>query len=374
MPHPHPLTSPGGRHVPARDLEEVKYWLEIMREHALFMKNGLSVAHTDLISEADDYYRRFGELLKTANTLNGEKKYKCFIDDSIKLVQKFYRFNRRLLRLALTCRLGGSLFPLMLDHMSREALYTLRVLERLCAGKQTYYKASMLREMLFWLRLMSDHTKLISHLLDPSETGLIATADDFSAEFDALYLQARDFASMLGGQGDIPAFDRFILDVRAAVTRLRDFKRALYTMLQECRVIGLIPALLADHMRDEAEHFLMVLAMMEKGLIECLSDEAGIELVDEEILVDEDAVCNEVELKPVAAVSPLTTALEEDDYCDDDYQVVKQTKTVIIEDSEEFDDDPADDIAFVEEPLKPAGNSKFKWSGKWPRPLGRVAE
>lgn len=366
MPHPHPLASPAGRHVPARDLEEAKYWLEDMREHALFIKNGLSVANADLISEADDYYRRFGELLKTANTLNGEKKYKVFISDSLEVARKFYRFIRRLLRLSLTGRLGGALYPLFLDHMSREALYAIQVLERLCEGKQCYYKTSMVREMLFWLRLMADHAKLISHLLDPSETGLIETADEFAVEFDALYLQARDFASMLGAQGDIPAFDRFILDVRAAVTRLRDFNRALYTMIQENRVIGLMSALLADHMRDEAEHFLMILTLMEKGLIECVADESAADLVTEDIFEDE-------EVAGLAETAPLTTAAEED-YCYDDYdddEFVEQTNVAAAEDVE-FDDDEADDADCIPDPPKPAVKSNFKWSGKWPRPLGKV--
>lgn len=363
MPHPrtHPLASPAGRNVPARDLEEVKYWLEIMREHALFIKNGLSVTHADLISEADDYYRRFCELLKTANTLSGEKKYKAFISDSLEVVRKFYRYNRRLLRLSLTCRLGGCLFPLQLDHMSREALYTIRVLERLCNGKQCYYKTSMVREMLFWLRIMADHAKLISHLLDPSETGLIGTADEFAVEFDALYLQARDFASMLGAQGDIPAFDRFILDVRAAVIRFRDFNRALYTMIQEGRVLGLMSALLADHMRDEAEHFLMVLTLMEKGLIECVTDEVVNDLVAEEILVDEDVACLSV---------PLAEELEEDCCCDDydeDDECVEEEEIAAAED--ECDDDVAEEDCGCESP-KPA--SKYKWGSKWPRPLGKV--
>lgn len=365
---PHPLTSPAGRHVPARDLEEVKFWLTIMREHALFIKNGLPVAHADLISEADDYYRRFGDLLKRANTLHGDKKYKELIHDSLELVRKFFRFKRRLLRMALTGRLGGSLFPLMLDHDSREALYALRVLEKLCAGKQAYYQASMIWEMLFWLRIMSDHIKLIGHLLDPSETGLIATTADFAAEFDALYLQARDFASMLGAQGDIPAFDRFILDVRAAVIRLRDFKRALYCMIQEGKVIGLIPALLADHMREEAEHFLIILAMMEKGLIECVAGDNAAELVAEEILTDEDPVCMTMGTTAPSLAQIAAEEYDEEDECDDEV-----AQDILAEQTAEIDEDEIDDDCDCM-PDPPVAKSKYKWSGKWPRPLGRFAE
>ena len=372
---PHPLSYPAGRHVPARELEEVKFWLEVMLEHALVIKNGLPVMHADLISEADDYYRRFGELLKRANTVNGEKKYKALVDDSLNQVRKFYRFNRRLLRMALTGKLGGALFPLMLDHMSREALYAICVLERLCDDKTTYYKASMVREMLFWLRIMSDHTKLISHLLDPSEAGLIAVADDFSAEFDALYLQARDFASMLGAQGDIPAFDRFILDVRAAVTRLRDFKRALYVMLQEGRVLGLMPALLADHMREEAEHFLMVLSLMEKGLIECAADETSVDLIQEEVLVDEEvaALTADITFSPLfGSLAPQygNDAIEECEPGVVEAAAEEALEAAEAEEAEE-DDEPEECIP---EPPKSVPGSKFKWSGKWPRPLGKFSD
>jgi hypothetical protein len=368
---PHPLASPAGRHVPARDLEEVKFWLEVMREHALFIKNGLSVVHADLISEADDYYRRFGDLVVRANRVNSEKLFNQLISDTLAAVRKFYRFKRRLVRMAITCKLHSCLFPLMLDHFSREALYFIRILERINDSKPSFYKASMIREMLFWLRIMSDHIRFIRQMLDPSQTGLIETAEEFIVEFDDLYLQARDYASLLGVQGDVPSFDRFILDVRAAVLRLRDFKRALYQMIVDCRAIGLIPAELAEHVRDEADHFLIVLAMMEKGLIECVAGDVAADLLDEEIIVDE-----EVEGIAVAPVSVpqyevagiVATDCEE---YDDEMEVEETVAGVAVElDEDEIDDD--DDC--VPEPPKPVSTPKYKWGGKWPRPLGKTEE
>lgn len=360
MPHPHPLAYPAGRHVPARDLEEAKFWFAIMREHALLMKTGLPAQPAALSSEADDFYGRFGELLKKANAAPGEKKYKALLDDGVKQAGAFYRFNRRLVRQAMTGRLHGYLFPLLLDHMSREALYTLSMLERLADGKPTYYKVSVTGEMLFWLRLMGDHAKLIRQMLDPSETGLLAAAGDFSGEFDALYLQARDFASMLGSQGGIPAYDRFILDVRAAAIRLRDFKRALCAMLAEGRMLGLLSIMMIEHMRDEVEHFLMVLTLMEKGQIECVTEEAGFDLTGEQILVD-DEIESLPETKPVFCPPPEERPEEREE--------------------ERLPEEAAPEVPVAEvapEPVPveeaPPAKSKFKWGAKWPRPLGKAAE
>lgn len=369
---PHPLASPAGRQVNARDLEEVKFWLEIMREHASTIKNGLSAAHTDLISEADEFYRCFGQLLAKANRVNGEKRYNELINDSILLVRKFYRFKRRLLRLSLTGRLQGALYPLQLDHISREALYFLYILQRIKNKHSAFHKVSMVREMLFWLRIMSDHAKFVAHLLDPSERGLIEAATDFAAEFDTLYLQGRDFASMLGIQGNVPSFDRFILDVRAATVRLRDFLRALTVMLEEKRAIGILSPGLVNHFLEETDHFLMVLAMMEKGLIETNEAEACLDLIGGEILAEEED-------------EGVGLALESDECTEDPVCDTCTTDTSDCTDTTDTTEDGEEDtdaVAALEAPTatddaelppipKLNPNSKYKWSGKWPRPLGK---
>ncbi|MBP2662744.1 MAG: hypothetical protein H6Q71_692 [Firmicutes bacterium] len=71
---------------------------------------------------------------------------------------------------------------------------------------------------------------------------------------------------------ELPAFDRFLQDSRGATVRLRDFKQAIHEMIVQNRMLSTIPAVLADHVRREADHFLLVLSMMEKGVIKVEKD------------------------------------------------------------------------------------------------------
>jgi hypothetical protein len=338
--------------VPPLNLEELKFWLRIMEEHAQFIKAGLPCDNVVLIEEADNFQQEFAELRARAERVQGQRQFAELVDDTQTVVGDFYRYIRRLLHMVLTCQLIGHNFALLLDHMSREAEYLLMLLATLGSGRPLYQSAGA-REVAFWLRLMADHSEFIVHRLDPSERTMVETAEAFAAEFDSLYLQGRDFVSMLRGATDeVPAFRRFLQDVRVSTIRLRDFERAAEKLIAECRLVGLIPALLADHMRREADHFLLVLAIMEKGTFVPYDDDGELELV----ALEETAV--------MAANCGGTVAAAAE-------EIVHTPAMIYYDDDDEEDDDrdpePPPPPPAPEPPAKPA---KYKWSGKWPRPLG----
>lgn len=276
-------------------MEEVKFWLEIMREHALFITMGLPAGEPGLIKEAEGFYKDFGSLLGRLAKASGEKQYLRLVADSMDVVAEFLRYKRHLLRRMLLCEVSAGIPPLMVDHMAREAEYLLALLGRIKHQAKNHH-LSRARENVFWLRIMADHTKLLRSRIDPSERAIIHTMDEFSHEFDDLFLQSNDFYSMLTHPDQLPApalgkklkqgqygvmshlspasYDRFTRDVRASVLRLRDFKNALHKMTEDCRIVSILPALLADHVRREADHYLMVLAMMDKGMVGVSGDYA----------------------------------------------------------------------------------------------------
>jgi hypothetical protein len=52
---------------------------------------------------------------------------------------------------------------------------------------------------------------------------------------------------------------RFEMDATKATIQIRDFKKAARDLISSCKVVSLIPPLLADHVLREAEYFLEVL-------------------------------------------------------------------------------------------------------------------
>src|SRR5690606_8687904 len=103
----------------------------------------------------------------------------------------------------ITGRIAGFNLPLLVDHIRREAEYFIMTLTRINKGIDDPIEAEIVRENIFWLRIMADHSRFIRHLLDPSERNLIRAADQFAGEFDTLLAQARDLESMVKGASPV---------------------------------------------------------------------------------------------------------------------------------------------------------------------------
>lgn len=404
---------PSSRTVPQPleplNVEELKFWLTIMKEHAIFIKNGLPCGCTELRDEAQAFCEEFTMLLERTRHAQSDKKFNELINDARCTVKDFCKFKRELLEDVLTCKIQGHSYPLFIDHMAREAEYVLMLLDQMKSGKTPLTTASKAQETLFWLRLMADHTKFIVHLLDPSERILIGTAEEFANEFDDLYLQGRDFGSMMHLCKEVNSFRRFLRDVRAAVMRLRNFKKATYDMVVDCRMLGLIPAELADHVYREAEHFLMVLSLMDKGIMKhvlepCADGCADWESLpeDREVIVDtggpaaesEAIMPEEADQQPEREEEPATpvaeppfavsgaqpsvpaevepAAIQQDELPAETEKSAaaiqppdKKTKSAMGKNSK-----PAHGKTAKQEPAQLA-KPKYKWGDRWPRKLGK---
>ncbi|MGE5530074.1 MAG: DUF2935 domain-containing protein [Patescibacteria group bacterium] len=248
---------------------DLTFWLRIMMEHAIFIENGLPCQREDLRAQAVQFQVLFRGLLEQAEAVGGGVPPAGFLAEVRGAVAAFLAYKRGLIVLALKCQvggLGGFNYPLLLDHIAREATLFLHVLETLEAGPGSPFMLALSEEA-FWLRIMTDHAKFIVSLLDQSERGFIEEAEEFSATFDRLLRQAQDYLSMLQADPDLfPAVSRFTDDVIAQTTGLRDFKRAAHDLLLQCKILSILPPLLADHVAREAEHFLHVLGEIRRSL------------------------------------------------------------------------------------------------------------
>jgi len=383
------------------NLEEVKFWLKIMQEHAFFIKAGLPCDQAEFIDEAQAFYQEFESLRLRGERVQNDKKFMELVGDTLALVRELYIFKRKLLHMMLECKLGGWNFPLSLDHMAREAEYFMRLLDKGKSNKAIPNGGNKAQQSAFWLRIMADHAKFISHLLDPSEANLIATANAFSEEFDDLFMQGRDFSSMLHNYPEVPALKRFIQDARAATARLRDFKRAAEEMIVECRLVGIAPAILADHVRREADHFLGMMASMEKNIMKNMPIINPCEDEEEDVVilpVQEFEPKNKVfkVLNPEREQEELVIERDEDvewmvqekvnnknKPSAEPKPIIPEVKSVVLE-KKVIDKKVMEEKVAVIEPVvaekpippaePPSNEGKYKWSGKWPRQLGKKDE
>lgn len=277
-------------------LRQNLFWLRIMMEHALFIRLGLPCEDVDLIAEAQELQDAFGALLERARKISKlptESKVEQLNEQAIALTTRIIDFKSRVLRMIICCEIRtGFNLPLLMDHIRREAIYFRAALVRLQNDLPLDPTEELIQDELFWLRIMADHSKFIAHLLDPSERSFVETARQLSARLDQDRLHARDFESMLVPQAfenslldatrntvrppvfgrglpapfSIGALVRFNGEAIQTTTELRDFKAAARQLIDDCRILSIIPPLLADHVLREANRAIEDLALRQKGL------------------------------------------------------------------------------------------------------------
>lgn len=297
----------------ATSLELHLFFARIMKEHSFFMEIGFTKVDVDCAKEARKFKEAFenlllmvvecskgivdsdvlqsGEIL-TEYTFGSEKKTseltgacidqritklesdlvqnclrerrtidQCILKKvrelnqwALQLVSNLIDFKKWVLNQVLTCNMYTVNYPLLLEHIIREAeLYEkyIKDLESDCGKEQE----SIQEVELFWNQIMMEHALFIRGLLDPTEYELINTADDFANEYGRLIMDARDMN------------ERTIYSVTNTIkeetVKYRNFKEAGAKGINECKIRSLIVPLLADHVLREANHYLRILSQFE---------------------------------------------------------------------------------------------------------------
>ena len=287
-----------------RSLELHLFFARIMKEHALFLEAGFTPANEEFVRKADFYKRGFESVLRraiglshgitdqsvlesgelfTEFTANAERQTQCFTgipidreltamaarlrcggpcrvspvlcrqvkqlnETALRLLDGLIGFKETTLKRVLACRMFTMNYPLLLEHIIREAkLYRtfLRDAERCCLDGQTMKETEV-----FWNQIMMEHAQFIRGLLDPTEDALIKTSDAFAQEYAALLARAREANDAAMGRQE----------ALKETLRFRDFKTAGVQGITGCKIRSVILPLLADHVLREANHYIRLLS------------------------------------------------------------------------------------------------------------------
>jgi hypothetical protein len=243
-----------------RSLEENRFWLRIMMEHAFFLRLGFPADATGLIKQSIRFQEIFEKQLERALRTPPEPELvRRLNNDSIALTRRIAAFKLKVFNDIVTCKIRGFNFPLLVDHVRREALYFLRTLQQLNRGVVQPIRDDIIDENVFFLRIMAEHSRFIEHLLDPTEKQLILKAEQSGQQFERLLAQARNI--------ELPnktAARRFLNVVEGATTDLRNFKAQATKLIENCQVRSIIHPRLAAHVTREANKFLEIIDRLEE--------------------------------------------------------------------------------------------------------------
>ena len=185
----------------------------------------------------------------------------CKCDKSAKLCNQVRSLNRTALRLldglicfkenilknVLDCEMFTLNYPLLIEHILREAKLYRQYVEQL-EKEGDLCDRSMMEIESFWNRIMMEHAMFIRGLLDPCETELYNAADGFAKEYSALLEQCRKAQNRT-----------MTADSLEETVKLREFKTAATKGIEQCKIRSIILPLLADHVLREANHYIRLL-------------------------------------------------------------------------------------------------------------------
>ncbi|NLC20168.1 MAG: DUF2935 domain-containing protein, partial [Clostridiales bacterium] len=172
---------------------------------------------------------------------------------AIALISSLIQLKQQILNNVLTCKMFTVNYPLLIDHIMREAKLYLKLVKCLQAGEDINLDYDILEQEAFWNRIMAEHAKFIRGLLDPTEDELIMAANNFGKEFDKLTDDAK------AAMDKAYCTDKVTADSLAATKAIRDFKAQGTAGLIDCKIRSIIIPLLGDHTLREANHYLRLL-------------------------------------------------------------------------------------------------------------------
>lgn len=296
-----------------QSLETHLFFGRIMKEHSFFLQTSFTPRDVKFSQHADELRIAFGDLLEdstalangvisreaiasgeiiTQYTLEAEKLTEFYTGISLNtkitqaekgiaagnnfnslLERKVYELNKRALSLlddiirfkttilddVLCCKMFTLNYPLLIDHILREAKLYRCLIRRLQSREVINIQREAFEQEAFWNQIMAEHAKFIRGLLDPSEEELFNAADNFGHEFDQLTCESKEAM-----ERTMPAdLSRITRDSLRATKDIRDFKAQGTEGLIECKVKSIIIPLLADHTLREANHFLKLLKIFQ---------------------------------------------------------------------------------------------------------------
>ena len=166
-------------------------------------------------------------------------------------------FKEQILREMTTCRLYTTNYPLLIEHILREAkLYRQIISELERRGRISMPDLKNLE--MFWNQIMMEHAQFIRGLLDPTECELIETANEFAEDYCRLLEEARE-------QDRIAMNESLAEKTLQTTKQYQQFKTAGTEGITDCEIRSIILPLLADHVLREANHYLRILECAQRG-------------------------------------------------------------------------------------------------------------
>jgi hypothetical protein len=243
-------------------LEENRFWLRIMMEHAFFLKISMPSDAESFIRQASEFEQAFETQLQRAlhETSEDAASAEQLNLDTIQLLQDAMDFKQEVFNRNANGEYRGFNWTKTAEHIRREPLYVIKFLKRLNSRIERPLIEEVVEDNEFFLKIMAEHGAFMSHFLDPDEDDLIDLTRLMCSKFKLLTMQARNLEieppTKTGLLSQLTIF-------RGSTLLFHGFSEEVHRLTQDRQIRGIVDPNLTGHITREAAKYISVLDRME---------------------------------------------------------------------------------------------------------------
>lgn len=245
---------------------ELVFWLQIMGDHARFIKASLLPGDNNLVMITENFLELFDKMLDKVRQGAGLELSRDLLGEITTAVISFRELKRELLSDRLRNLPITSLTPTFYNHMLNELEQFLAVLS--IGAAEGGVKENILGEHLLWSLDASGHAAALAGDLDKVEYCLRAEAEHFLTRFDGLYIKAVELAGYFRSNPPAvqPVLEAFNLEIVKVMQDFMGYLEELKEKILKDRVLSSLSPLIPDHMYREGCYYLHKVARCQPGM------------------------------------------------------------------------------------------------------------
>ncbi|MGG1679115.1 DUF2935 domain-containing protein [Neobacillus sp. NRS-1170] len=245
--------------------QEHLFWLEILQDHAIFVRDHLSIEEKEAISIAERFKESFGALLNSLQQLNPDlsasaSEQIAFSEQAYSVSFEYYRFEGHLQNLRIKNEINLNLSPTYLNGTLNENQEYLRILSYFVNGQQPVpLRLDQLLDL--WLEDQLGHIILLKNIVDPIELAVDKQTDVYAQRFQMYILQNHHVKGFLRfmEQG-FPRQKELALEVGRTVIEMNLYIRSIMEKYKGNRILNKTTLRFIEHHFPETCYFIKRLA------------------------------------------------------------------------------------------------------------------
>ncbi|MDR4948174.1 DUF2935 domain-containing protein [Neobacillus cucumis] len=245
--------------------EEHLFWLEILQDHAIFVRDHLSVEERNAISTAEGFNQSFQSLLTRLKQLNPSLSYSSgemasFAQQAYPTVYDYFRYEGHLQNLRIKNDINLNLSPTYLNGTLNENQEYLRLLSYFVKAEQPV-SLSLDQLLDLWLEDQLGHIILLRNLADPIELTVERQSDLYAQRFQMFILQNHHVKGFLRfTEQGFPRQKELALEVGRTVIEMNQYIRSIVEKYIGKRVLNKTTLRFLEHHFPETCYFIKKLA------------------------------------------------------------------------------------------------------------------